>query len=212
MFIRVKSTPNSPRKSIQIVEGYRDANNKVKQRILKHLGVFENAQEEAAIRACAQEIMLQIKADRDKSSPQGALFEALPHTSPKKPGRPKKKALADILPPAQVSLDDVEEVDRIMEGIHDVGGAMYETLGFDALLTKKRPRSILKDIVLSRMAPQKQTGLATPPQPRLWRGLPSGRHLPHDGSAPRPNSPDEGDLLQQHQTLDAESGDKPPLF
>ena len=34
MFIRVKTTPNSPRKSVQIVESFR-VDNKVKQKIVK---------------------------------------------------------------------------------------------------------------------------------------------------------------------------------
>ena len=38
MFIRVKTTPNSPRKSVQIVESFR-VDNKVKQKIVKHIGV-----------------------------------------------------------------------------------------------------------------------------------------------------------------------------
>ena len=41
MFIRVKSTPKSPRKSIQIVESKR-IDGKVKQRIVKHVGVAAN--------------------------------------------------------------------------------------------------------------------------------------------------------------------------
>ena len=38
MFIRVKTTPNSPRKSVQIVESFR-VDNKVKQKIVKHICV-----------------------------------------------------------------------------------------------------------------------------------------------------------------------------
>ena len=38
MFIRVKSTPNSPRKSVQIVENVRTGN-KVKQKIIHYVGI-----------------------------------------------------------------------------------------------------------------------------------------------------------------------------
>ena len=38
MFVRVKTTPNSPRKSVQIVQSTR-INGKVRQRIVKHIGV-----------------------------------------------------------------------------------------------------------------------------------------------------------------------------
>jgi hypothetical protein len=44
MFIRIKSTPKSPRKSIQIVESKR-VGGKVKQRIVKHVGVAANDEE-----------------------------------------------------------------------------------------------------------------------------------------------------------------------
>ena len=38
MFVRIKSTPNSPRKSVQIVESFRDGH-KVRQKILRHVGI-----------------------------------------------------------------------------------------------------------------------------------------------------------------------------
>ncbi len=38
MFIRVKTTPNSPRKSVRIVESFREGK-KVRQRIVPHVGV-----------------------------------------------------------------------------------------------------------------------------------------------------------------------------
>jgi hypothetical protein len=44
MFIRVKSTPKSPRKSIQLVESKR-IDGKVKQKIIKHVGVAANDEE-----------------------------------------------------------------------------------------------------------------------------------------------------------------------
>ena len=44
MFIRVKSTPKSPRKTVQIVESKR-IDGKVKQRIIKYIGVAANDEE-----------------------------------------------------------------------------------------------------------------------------------------------------------------------
>jgi hypothetical protein len=37
MFVRIKTTPNSPKKALQIVESYREGN-KVKQKIVRHVG------------------------------------------------------------------------------------------------------------------------------------------------------------------------------
>jgi hypothetical protein len=39
MFVRVKSTPNSPRQSVQIVESVRQGD-QVKQRIVRHVGKY----------------------------------------------------------------------------------------------------------------------------------------------------------------------------
>ncbi|MGC9169087.1 MAG: hypothetical protein ACP5GK_09315 [Desulfurella sp.] len=40
MFVRVKTTPKNPRKSVQIVTSYR-IGGKVKQRIVKHVGIAQ---------------------------------------------------------------------------------------------------------------------------------------------------------------------------
>ena len=41
MFVRVKSTPNSPRQAVQIVQSVREGD-KVRQKILRHVGVAMN--------------------------------------------------------------------------------------------------------------------------------------------------------------------------
>jgi hypothetical protein len=63
MYIRRKKTPNSKRQSIQIVEGYRDEKGNVKQRIVRHLGVFVDEIEEAKLVLLAQDLILKIKAE-----------------------------------------------------------------------------------------------------------------------------------------------------
>jgi transposase len=163
MYIRRKKTPNSPRQSIQIVEGYRDDQGNVKQRIVRHLGVFMDEVEEAKLVALAQDLILKIKADREAASPQGSLlFENYDHSlqDPKK-GRPKRKSLSEIIPVAEVKLEDIVEDRRIIEGVHEVGGFVYNQMNFDQILTKKRDAQILKDITLARMVePNSKRGLA----------------------------------------------------
>jgi hypothetical protein len=44
MFVRIKTTPNSPRKSVQIVESVRDGT-KIKQRIVRYVGIAMDDQE-----------------------------------------------------------------------------------------------------------------------------------------------------------------------
>jgi len=159
MYIRRKKTPNSPRQSIQIVEGYRDEKGNVKQRIVRHLGVFVDDVEEAKLVALAEELILKIQAEREVASPQGSLFN-LPLEAPKK-GRPARKSLADIIPVSDVKLEDVVEDNRVVEGVHEIGGLVYEQMDFDNILSKKRDAQILKDITLARMvAPNSKRGLA----------------------------------------------------
>ena len=153
MYIRRKKTPNSPRQSIQIVEGYRDAKGNVRQRILRHLGVFTDEVEEAKLVALAEELMLKIKTEREEASSQGSLFDkdGTIITASLKPGRPLKKTIADIIPVSAVRLEDIVEDKRIIEGVHEIGGAVYDQMQFNSLLHRKRDNKILKDIVLNRM-------------------------------------------------------------
>jgi len=158
MYIRRKKTPNSPRQSIQIVEGYRDSKGNVKQRIVRHLGVFVDEVEESKLVALAEDLILKIKAEREANSPQGSLFDMA--LSAPKQGRPRRKSLVDILPVSEVRLSDLVEDRRIVEGVHEVAGHVYKQMGFDDILLKKREQQILQDIVLSRMVePNSKRGL-----------------------------------------------------
>jgi transposase len=153
MFIRVNTTPNSPRKSIQIVESVRHGD-KVKQKILRYVGVAVNDFEEQKLKDLAKEYMAQIILDREQQSAQTSLFppsskEVLSSIKNKK-GRPRHKRIEDILPPSKVHLHDIKEESRITEGVHDIAGAMFDEL-YSTLFKSKRVTKILKDIVLARL-------------------------------------------------------------
>jgi len=145
MFIRTKTTPNSPRKSIQIVEGSRDKNGKVKQRIVHHVGVAMDDDELEKLKAYGEELILKIKAEREGPG----LFDGLPMAP--RPGRPKAKRLEDVLPPSQVKLEDVVEERRLIEGVHEIAGALYDDLGFGSVLSRGR-KTALKDMVVMRLS------------------------------------------------------------
>lgn len=154
MFIRVKTTSNSPRKSVQICESYR-AGNKIKQKIVHHVGIALDEQEEHKLRAYAAELIVKITAQRAQDSAQQSLFESddqnelIGHAKVQR-GRPKSKKIEDILPPSQVLLDDIVEESRIVEGVHEVGGAMFDELYKD-LLPSKIQQKRLRDLVLLRL-------------------------------------------------------------
>ncbi len=150
MYIRVNSTPNSPRRSIQIVESIRTGD-KVKQKIVRYVGVAMTEVEEAAMKTLAENTIIpNILKAREEAQGKLALFdESEPAT---KRGRKKAKRLEDVIPIAQVALADVIETDRIIEGIHEVGGALFNELGFDEILTKVSDKETLKEMVLARLA------------------------------------------------------------
>src|SRR5690349_15584545 len=127
MFVRIKTTPNSPRQSIQIVESKREGD-KVRQKIVRYVGIAMNEEELEKLKALAEEV--RYKMEEESRSP--LLFENLPRT-PRR-GRPKAKRLEDILPPDQVALNEVVEQKRVIEGIHEVAGMLYDNLGFGHIL------------------------------------------------------------------------------
>lgn len=149
MYIRRKKTPNSPRQSIQIVEGYRDSKGNVKQRIIRHLGVFVDEVEEAKLVALAEDLIVKIRLEREAVIGQGDLFSN--NSTSIKKGRPTKKLLSDIIPVSAVKLDEVVEIQRLVEGVHQVGGHVYDQMHFNQLLPRKRDAEMLRDLVLARM-------------------------------------------------------------
>lgn len=154
MFVRTKTTPNSPRKSIQICENKRNENGKVQQKILRHIGIANNEWEEKKLKDYAQEVMENILIEREKEKKQLSLFERsqqdMRDRIMHRAGRPRRKSLENILPPSQVLLSDIEEESRFIEGVHDIGGSMFDEL-YGELLNEKRARDVLRDVVLTRL-------------------------------------------------------------
>jgi len=161
MFIRVTSTPNSPRKSIKIVANYREGY-KVKQKIIHHLGIASDPSEIEKLKLMGECYIAQLKKEQAAANPQQELFESdaaedsaklkeIARLQPKR-GRKARKTLEEILPASQVSLDEIVEQKRVIEGLHEIGGHMYDQLGYSKLLPSKRDNSLLKDMVLMRLA------------------------------------------------------------
>lgn len=121
MFVRIKSTPNSPRRSIQIVETLRNGD-KVSQKILRHVGIALDTDEEKKLKDLAHEIMAKLIVERENSNSQFSLFnntkDEYLSLIKNKAGRPKRKEIKDILPPNQVTLDMIVEQSRIVDGVH----------------------------------------------------------------------------------------------
>jgi len=144
MFVRVKSTPNSPRKSVQICEAVRRGD-KVSQTIVRHVGVAETEAELEKLKDLAEVIKERLKEERSQNLPLFAP-EALVSKST------RRKERAKLL----VNLARLREEQRVIEGISDVLGALYEQLGFDEVFDRTplgRSRAYtLKVCVLARLA------------------------------------------------------------
>lgn len=158
MFIRVKTTPNSPRKSVQIVESVRRGL-KVSQKIVRYVGIAMDDIEVEKLRDLAAEIIIKMQQQvLDTRQPSFFDPEDIPSREEEiaikiakiKRGRPKRKSLTEVLTPDKVALTDVVEESRIVEGVHEVAGHFYDYLGFDKAITGKSLSSILKNIVLLR--------------------------------------------------------------
>ena len=62
MIFRIKSTPNSSRKSVQIAESFRD-NNKVRQKILHDVGITLDEDELAKLKELTENIKAKVKTE-----------------------------------------------------------------------------------------------------------------------------------------------------
>lgn len=143
MYIRVKSTPNSPRKSVQIVESVRDGT-KVKQRIVRHVGVAMDEVELELLRTLAKQLQEKISEESLEELPlfPGELFKS------------NKPVVKDN--PLVIKFSELREEQRIVEGIHEVFGEAFNELGFNQIFGKgERGRTkseVLRDTVLARLS------------------------------------------------------------
>lgn len=148
MFVRVKSTPNSPRRSVQVVESHR-LGQRVSQRIVRHMGIALDDEELGKLRAMAEEFISRETAARLN---QTSLFD-VPPIAARRAGRPARQTLASVADVQHVQLADLQEHSRLVEGPHEVLGHLYDYLGFDRVLPG-RGAAMLRDLVIARvMAP-----------------------------------------------------------
>lgn len=164
MWVRKKTTPNSPRCSAQIVKTLHVPGTKQKkQLIVRHLGVAQNEQHYNRLKEIGNVIIAQIKMKeqiaRDKANPQTSLFDLI---EPKE----KTKALLKIKQQTiksqrnvkrkslKVDLKKIREEKRLITGVHDVYGSIYEQLDLDKLLPKalKSVREVLFHCIMARIA------------------------------------------------------------
>ena len=145
MFVRVKTSPNSPRRSVQLVEGTR-VDGKVRQRIVRHLGVADTEDELLRLKELGEFLKQQMTEQRAPVDAPEQLAEQVLQAaarSAEAPGRPRP-----------FPLQALREQHRLTTGIHEVYGQVYRELGLDRLLSPRHHASapVLFHIVMARIA------------------------------------------------------------
>lgn len=147
MFVHVNTTPNSPRKSVQVRESRRNGN-QVKSVIVRSVGIALNDIELEKLKQLAETFIIDETEARKK---QLSLLKPNPEDKSGLRGRPRKKTLGEVVPPSEVSLTDIVEEKRIQEGLSEIGGNIYNQLGYNSILDKKADNDLLRDLVLERI-------------------------------------------------------------
>lgn len=154
MFIRIKSTPNSPRKSVQICEGIRK-DGKVRQRVLRHVGVAKDEQHLAELKKLADAIKLELIEEQEGLFlfPTKQLFkpEYVVKQKTHLPSKPIDKVIETHAEGLTTDLRKLRESQRLVEGFHDVFGKLFRQFGFHNLLSKKQ-NEVLGDVLFARIA------------------------------------------------------------
>lgn len=145
MYIRTKSSPRSKNISVQIVESQR-VDGKIKQHVIRHLGTSPPGEELEKLKQLARGIIVEIQQNTLRLSSKKTQLE--------------QNSRLGILTPIdeQLFLNAVslEESKRVILGIHDIYGYIYDQIGFTNLFSNAKRReasaAVLREIVMARIA------------------------------------------------------------
>jgi transposase len=144
MFIRVKTSNKGATKYVQIVQSIRKGE-RVTQKIVRHMGVAYDEDELAQLKLLAESIKIKLEAGG-----QQFLFKPEEIVNLK---RSKKKYVDSDY---QVNLKNLLEEQRLISGIHEAYGRLFDDLGYrNIILNPARHQMavrIFSDIVLARVA------------------------------------------------------------
>jgi transposase len=154
MFIRIKSTAKAQKKKVQICESIRRGN-AIRQVIVRHVGIADNAQHLEELKKLAEVIKKQIQEERD-----GPFLFLRANFASADLGHDDKifdlPIKIEVAPSSeeqnlQVDLNDLSEEKRVVEGFHDIFGLLFQQQGFHKILTPKKSQ-VLKELILARIA------------------------------------------------------------
>lgn len=145
MYIRVKTTPNSPRKSVQIVASVRDGL-KIRQKIVRYVGIAMDDKELEKLKDLAEYIKCNIENEQ-----QPSLFPVEELAQMAIECRKRNEEVEE-----SVKLKDVVAVQEVITGVHDIYGEIYSQIGFDKAIAQPASHESalnrLYHIVMGRIA------------------------------------------------------------
>ena len=150
MFVRVKKTPNSPRCSVQIVESSR-VMGKVRQKIVKHIGIAMDDEE-------LEELKLLGESIKRKLELENCLPLFTPEEIDKEIIKAKEKSKDEQYSDKDyiVNMKNLIEEDRVITGIHDIYGKLFDELNLRSIFAypsrNKISIELFKNIVMARIA------------------------------------------------------------
>ncbi len=149
MFIRIKKKPCKKgstefNRAVQLVESFRE-NGKVKQKIVKHIGVAHSEEQLQELKVLATSIQIELENSNDISlfTPEDLNKEIV-----------VPKVVEDTYSDEDYSVDvrSLNEESRVITGIHDIYGKVFDELGIGTIIDKKTQQEVFKNIVLARIA------------------------------------------------------------
>ena len=150
MFVRVKKTPNSPRCSVQIVESSR-VMGKVRQKIVKHIGIAMDDEELEELKLLGESIKRKLELENclPLFTPEEIDKEII---KAKEKSKDKQYSDKDYI----VNMKNLIEEDRVITGIHDIYGKLFDELNLRSIFAypsrNKISIELFKNIVMARIA------------------------------------------------------------
>jgi len=173
MFVRIKTTPNSPKRYVQIVQSVRKGN-KVSQKIVRHVGFALDNSELEQLKNLAESIKSKLEQEN-----QRVLFSPEELSKVKGFVRQSQVEGEKDIKAYHVNLKDILEEDRVISGIHDIYGLLFDEMGYDKVLSGGSRQSglvkIFKDIVLARVT-------CSESQKQISHGRDAGRRFWYNGA------------------------------
>jgi len=149
MYIRTKSSPNSPRKSVQIVESVRNGKS-VSQRIVQYIGVASDSDALDKLQLLAKQVLETIEQERKNNNPQKKLFSG--SEIPCEHHLFEKPVDNDIT----AKISNLENVHTVIEGPMEVAERIFNYMGYDRVFGNAARdvgnRTLLKQLLAGILA------------------------------------------------------------